>query len=113
MRYIACMMMVLLGLCSTFITGCISRPEPPVVTQEENGRIQFTGTVYYVTLEGGGWIVKAGDRTFQPLNLPQGFKQQGLRVRIVARPRPEVATTLMLGEVIEIITIQRREGLIF
>ncbi|MCS7242333.1 MAG: hypothetical protein NZ706_06645, partial [Candidatus Caldatribacterium sp.] len=49
------------------------------------GRIQVTGTVVYVPLEGGFFGI-LGDNgvQYEPVNLPEEFRVDGLRVVFVA-----------------------------
>ena len=71
--------------------------------------IGITGTVAYMTFEGGFWAIRGDDgTTYDPYNgLPAAFQQQGLRVRVDARILSATATIHMAGPVIEIISIRR------
>jgi hypothetical protein len=45
---------------------------------------------------------------YEPLHLAEEFRQDGLKVTFVARPRPEMASVCMVGRIVEIISIRRR-----
>lgn len=66
------------------------------------GGIQETGTVVYVPLEGGffGIVGDSGVR-YEPVNLPEEFCRDGLRVVFVAE-YIEAASIHMWGELIRL-----------
>ncbi|MDV2481116.1 DUF333 domain-containing protein [Methanoculleus sp. Wushi-C6] len=69
-------------------------------------RISGNGTVTYVDLEGGFYgIVGEGGR-YLPVNLPEEFRQDGLRVRFVADPLKDTATLQQWGTPVEIVEIE-------
>ena len=69
--------------------------------------IEIEGTVRYIDLEGGFWGITVDDgRKFDPLNLPEKFKKDGLRVNVKLRPRDEMAGLHMWGQIVEIIQIE-------
>ena len=67
-----------------------------------------TGTVRYISLEGGfyGIVTDTGEK-YLPLNLPEEYRVDGLRVEFKARIRRDVVTIYMWGIPIEIIEIRR------
>ncbi|HEY3155527.1 MAG TPA: hypothetical protein VGK76_02715 [Candidatus Eisenbacteria bacterium] len=70
--------------------------------------IRVTGTVRYYTLEGGFWAVRGDDSTtYDPMGgLPSDFQHDGLRVRLEAKMRPDMASIHMAGPIVEIISIR-------
>ncbi len=72
------------------------------------GLLEFVGTVRWRELEGGFYAIDADDgRKFEPLNLPRDFRVDGVRVRVTAKPRPDMASIHMYGTIVEIIRISR------
>jgi hypothetical protein len=71
--------------------------------------VEVTGTVRFITIEGGFWAVKGDDAiTYDPLGgLPAAFQSEGLRVRIEARRRNDLASVHMTGPIVEILTINK------
>jgi hypothetical protein len=64
-------------------------------------------TVRFVNVEGGCWALD--DRTgkrYEPIALPPQFKADGKRVRVTLKPRPEMGSFCMVGEIVEIVTIE-------
>ena len=60
----------------------------------------------YKDLEGGFFAIVSDDnRKYNPINLPESFMQDGLKVKITARPRTDAMSIHMYGEIIEIIEI--------
>ena len=73
-----------------------------------DAQLEFTGTVRWRELEGGFYAIDADDgRKFEPLNLSRDFRVDGLRVRVIAKPRPDMASIRMYGTLIEIVRISR------
>ncbi|MCD6563489.1 MAG: protease complex subunit PrcB family protein, partial [Thermoproteales archaeon] len=68
--------------------------------------ISANGTIEYISLEGGfyGIVTDEGEK-YLPLNLPEEFKKEGLRVWFKAKPK-NVATNQMWGKPIEILEIK-------
>ncbi|MFH1552582.1 MAG: hypothetical protein ABID83_02970 [Candidatus Omnitrophota bacterium] len=72
--------------------------------------IEIDGTVRYVSLEGGFWGITVADgRKFDPVNLPERFKKDGLRVSAKLRPRDDLAGFHMWGQIVEIEEIRPSE----
>jgi len=69
--------------------------------------VKFTGTVHYIPLEGGFWGLVTGDgKKYDPLNLAEEYRQEGLAVQVEARVRNR-AGIHMWGAMIEIVDIRR------
>ena len=70
--------------------------------------LQFDGAVAYTDLEGGAWVIQADEgTTYEPVNLAAEDREEGLRVRVWADRREEMASTLMVGPIIEIRRLER------
>jgi hypothetical protein len=68
--------------------------------------IETTGTVTWVPLEGGFYGIIADDGTqYDPLNLPEKYLQDGLRIRLSAVETPDVAGFHMWGTIITITSV--------
>lgn len=97
--------MILAGL-GIFIIGapaCRSTVEPDMFRL-----YPYLGTVVFVDIEGGFYgILGEQERRFDPINLPAEFRHDGLRVRFDYKPRPDLVSFRMWGEIIEIVRIAR------
>lgn len=82
--------------------GCATSPSG-------GGMVNVTGTVQHITLEGGFWAIRGDDgKTYDPVGgLPAEFQKEGLRVRLDAKARPDVASFHMVGPMVDIVKIQR------
>lgn len=71
--------------------------------------VQVTGTVRHYALEGGFWAIRGDDSTtYDPVGaLPAGFQQDGLRVKLQAKVRTDLASFHMIGPIVEIVSIER------
>ena len=66
-----------------------------------------TGTVVYISIEGGFYGIKADDgKAYDPMNLPAEFRKDGLRVRFEAKELKGAASFHMWGIIVEIVHIQ-------
>ena len=118
------MMRMTLGLMAlVFIlaAGCAPRnapedPPSPVDTTEaaapsDTPLVSGEGTITFIDLEGGFYGLQADDGTrYDPLNLEDAFREDGLRVRFRARPRPDVMTIRQWGRAVELLEIARIDG---
>jgi len=75
----------------------------------EEDIISIAGTIKYIPLERGfyGIITEKGDK-YLPINLPEEFKKDGLKIEFKAKLK-KIATIQMWGKPIEILEIKRIE----
>lgn len=77
-----------------------------VATCPDRDRIETTGTIVYVSLEGGFYgIVSDNGQKYDPMNLPVDLKKTGLRIAITGCTRQDVSSFRMWGESIEILSV--------
>jgi len=77
--------------------GCGSRTE-----------ISGTGTVRFITLEGGFYGIVADDGLhYDPINLGRELHEDGIRIRFKAEKRKDLASVHMWGDIIEIVEVAR------
>jgi hypothetical protein len=88
------------------LAGCSSRKS--VAGDRPAGRLDFTGWVVYQDIEGGFYGIRDKDgHQFEPVNLPDDLKIDGLSVIVTAEPLPGTSSTHMWGTVIRIMDIKR------
>jgi hypothetical protein len=64
------------------------------------------GTVKFSAVELGCWFVLATDDTrYEPINLPEELKQDGLFVKLIVRPRDDAVSICMVGRLVEIVRV--------
>ncbi len=62
-----------------------------------------TGTVNFVGVESGFYgIVTDDDQKLDPINLPEEYRQEGLRVNFSAVVRPDSVSFYMWGTIVEL-----------
>ena len=67
---------------------------------------EIVGNVTYKNLEGGFYAIDGDNgRRYDPINLPESFKKDGLRVRVTARRRTDAMSLHMYGAIVEIVNI--------
>ncbi|MBN1362261.1 MAG: hypothetical protein JW993_16825 [Sedimentisphaerales bacterium] len=112
------MTLLLLALVTT-LGGCTSATDPgkpettaPPAGDSENppaDTLLITGTVRHIPLEGGFYGIEAdNNRRYDPVNLPDEFKQDGLPVACRVRILRSRASFHMWGQLVEIVDIRRR-----
>jgi len=84
---------------SFLFAGCMPGNSPNQFTT--------TGTVTYIDLEGGFYgIIGDNQENYDPINLPDKFQKEGLKVRFTAIYRDDLANFHMWGRIIEILQIE-------
>ena len=86
---------ILLG---TFAASACGLVDPEYATE---------GIVRFLELEGGCWVIEVGAETIEPLDLPEEFKIDGLRVFFEGEERDDLASICMVGPIVELLDIQR------
>jgi hypothetical protein len=108
-------------VCVFLVYGCNVGPnsrqgiQPPAPDgHEEKGSsptdtVEIIGTLIYVNLEGGFFAIQGDDgNKYNPINLPDAFKKDGMKVKALVRPQPDAMSLHMFGLIIEIIDISAR-----
>lgn len=68
---------------------------------------RITGTVEYHDLGMGFWgITDTKGNQWQPVNMPEQFKTEGVKVRCTVRILEDVATVAMWGTPVKIISFE-------
>lgn len=89
------------------ITGDEDIFELTVEVVPEHTIIQAAGTVAYVDIEGGFYGIAGDDNTnYDPVNLGDEFRKDGLKVEFTAYPAEDMASFHMWGQLIEIRSIR-------
>lgn len=78
----------------------------------DSGSIQrITGTVHHLDVEGGLFVIRdAAGTQYNPTNLPEAFRQEGMAVEADARRRDDMMSTGMAGPMIELLRVRQRSG---
>jgi inhibitor of cysteine peptidase len=75
----------------------------------ENELIKNSGTITFLELEGGFYgILTEDENRYDPINLADEFKKDGIQVDFTAYPRNDMMSFHMWGQLIEIRTIQEK-----
>lgn len=77
--------------------------------ERESDLIEIIGTVKHINLEGGFFAIETDDgNKYNPIALPTQFKKDGVKVKVVARLKGDIASIRMYGKIIEIVSIELR-----
>jgi hypothetical protein len=69
---------------------------------------EIEGAVRFIDVEGGCWLITATDgESYEPINLPREFREDGLLVEACLKRRRDLGSFCMVGEIVEIISIRR------
>lgn len=79
---------------------------------EATARTQrIAGPVAHLDLEGGVWVIREADGTrYNPTNLPETYRTEGMRVEADVIPRDDAASIAMVGPIVDIVRIRRSSG---
>jgi|Deesub1362B_J571_1020462.scaffolds.fasta_scaffold09540_2 hypothetical protein len=66
------------------------------------------GTIRFIPLEGGfyGIVADSGEK-YNPINLPEEFRRDKLRVWFLAKYRKDLVSVRMWGQIIELVEIRK------
>ncbi len=97
MRYLS-LFLILLSIGSLLsLPGCL-----------DDKIVEGTGRIQYVDLEGGFYGIVADDGAhYDPVNLPEDFMENGLRVRFTLRILDDQVSIHMWGTVVYILEIEK------
>ncbi|MDP2362309.1 MAG: hypothetical protein Q8M94_00925 [Ignavibacteria bacterium] len=102
-------------ICLMFISSCNTSEntssiiEPFNDNSVENTNLKIIGNVVYYTIEGGFYAInEESNRVYEPINLPERFQIDGLKVYVEAKRRTDLGTRRQVGEAIQIRTIKQR-----
>ena len=77
---------------------------------DEGDIVSGIGTVRFVDLEGGFYGIVGDDgKNYDPIDLSQQFREDGLRIRFEGRIRRDVASIHMWGTIVDITNIEKLE----
>ena len=80
-----------------------SPDRPPTVPADA---FEIVGTVVHKGIEGGFYAIDGDDgRKYDPINLPESFRKDGLKVKVTARRRRDAMSLHMYGAIVEIVNI--------
>lgn len=101
---------LLLLLQLLLLTACAgSWAENSGPDEARSERREITGRIVWVPLEGGFFGLVGDDgRQFEPLNLPEAFRKDGLPVLVTGRLAPPAVSFRMWGQRLTIDAIRRQ-----
>jgi hypothetical protein len=95
------------GCASANGTPVPATSETPEMTESTATHISGSGTVRFLTIEGGFWGIVGDDgENYDPLALDPAFQKEGLRVRFEAVPETDMMSTRMWGTLITLVRIE-------
>ncbi len=100
---------IIIGLLFTFF--CFLTVSMIIIYSEEptNDKIvSGTGEIVFISFEGGFYGIVSDYRMhYDPINLPDEFKIDGLRISFKAKIRDDLVSFHMWGTIIELLSIDR------
>jgi hypothetical protein len=84
-----------------------------VSTEASTGEVRVSGTVHLLAVEGGCWHLAATDGAryeLRPEQAPAGVLQDGAQVTVIVRPRGDVGSSCMVGQVVDVRRVESVRG---
>jgi hypothetical protein len=92
--------MLLLAACGRAGNDWVT-PTPPA--EAAGPTVTIRGIVRHFEIEGGFFAIRGADSvTYDPTNLPEEFRKDGLHVEAVARRRDDMMSTHQVGVIVEL-----------
>ena len=83
----------------------LSQASPPPLPQETT--FEVTGTMHYLDFEGGFWGIQGDDsENYDPTNLPEELKKEGLRAHFRLKISEEQWSVHMWGKLVEVVNYE-------
>lgn len=104
---------VVTAVAAAAVVACAGPRDPgwidvPSTAVDSGDVVRITGTVHRLEVEGGVWVIRNAQGTqFNPINLPDAFKKEGLAVEAEARRRDDMASIGMVGPIVELWRIRQ------
>ena len=74
----------------------------------DGGAGKLSGTVVYLSFEGGFYGIKGDDgKNYDPTNLPEEFRKDGLRVQFEAKQLKNQVSFHVWGNIVELVHIRK------
>ncbi len=125
---------VLILMCGVALVGCKGKPvsekaipkvepnvsEPNIAqpnaspslespTIPDSDTFEMQGTIVRKNIEGGFYAIDGDDgRKYNPINLSESFRKDGLKVKVTARLRMDAMSIHMYGAIIEVVEIAEK-----
>ena len=81
-------------------------PSPESTATLPADAFEIVGNVTYKNIEGGFYAIDADNGSkYDPINLPEPFRKDGLRVKVTARRKMDAMSLHMYGAIIEVVNI--------
>jgi hypothetical protein len=88
--------------------ACANVPAEPRPLESGQSAV-VDASVRFLGVEGGCWTIEVAEEVhYLPLNLPEEFRRDGLRIRAELRLRNDYGSTCMVGPVVEVLSIRAR-----
>jgi len=68
--------------------------------------VEADGTVRFVDVEGGCWGIETDDVMYEPINLRESFRIDGLEVDFEAEERTDLSSICQIGVIVELTEIE-------
>lgn len=75
-------------------------------SEAEGPTLRIIGTVQRKEVEGGVWVIRTDQDTYQPMNLPPAFQVDGMAVEAEAVRRADMVSIGMAGPLVQLLRIR-------
>ena len=72
---------------------------------DDAGEPSLIGVVRYADVEGGCWTIVTPSETYEPVDLDDEYRVDGLEVAFDVEERDDLASTCMVGVIVEVTDI--------
>ncbi len=105
----ACLVILLAcGACRTMGQADHEGRSPGTPERQPQDARAITGTVRYIDLEGGFYGIETDDgASLDPVNLPQEYRKDGLRVKVRVERLEDQVSFRMWGTLVRVLEIER------
>ena len=99
---------LLLGIVTGALGACAAGRSSTQQALPADEPLSLSGTVHYIKVEGGCWVIDTPRGRFQPVELPERYRIEGLRVQVTLKAAPEVMSICQVAPLAHVESVRER-----
>ena|GEM_PF-7042118 len=97
---------VLSGTYADLMTFCMVGTPINICNFDADQTQNIVGTLRYLQLEGGCWVIDSGSKSYVPLSKDPSFFRDGAKVKVAGMVRDDMLSICMSGPVVEVVSYE-------
>ena len=99
---------LLFGVLAGALGGCAAEHSSTQQALSADEPVSLSGTVHYIKVEGGCWVIDTPRGRFQPVELPERYRIEGLQVQVMLKAAPKVMSACQVAPLAHVESVRER-----